>query len=609
MKVKKTGDILSPVLEFHKSGWISVWKKECAMMKTRRWKTAVAAFVAVFTAASLVSCSGQSSSTASSDASSAVSGSSDSQEQSGTEGVGPYDLSNLNEPGTIPVLKEKVPLEILIVQDTNIEDLETNEFTKRLEENVNLDLSFEYLPAGSDAKQKFAIMISSGETLPDVLIGTLLSAVEAYSYGSQGYFLPLNDLVQEVGNYSKAYFESEAGEAIMQYVYSPDGNIYGIPRICEDIGNDFFHRMWINKTWLDALNLEMPTTTDEFHDVLEAFKTQDPNGNGKADEIPLVGSSDGWRQNIWQTLSYPFLYLNNEFDYLQVGEDGKLTVSFIQPEFRDALEYMNQLCTEGLLDPLSFTQKQTEFKQLLENEEVQIIGCIPAGSTSVYQTTSKRKEDLTHVPPLTGPDGACYAAYTASSLPEIGGFITKDCADPVAAYAMFDYMYERETAISARWGVKDVDWKEPDEDAVGLYENLGYEPCIQHINYIWGTLQNHHWGEVHPTLRTYDMISGQVWDGNPYDYNYTIAQAIPDYMDKYPEDVVLRLIYTQEEADSIAEFLANRDTMLSETVASFITGAHSLSEWDNFVSDMNALGLEDFLSVAQTAYDRMQQNG
>ena len=151
------------------------------MMKTRRWKTAVAAFVAVFTAASLVSCSGQSSSTASSDASSAVSGSSDSQEQSGTEEVGPYDLSNLNEPGTIPVLKEKVPLEILIVQDTNIEDLETNEFTKRLEENVNLDLSFEYLPAGSDAKQKFAIMISSGETLPDVLIGTLLSAVEAYS--------------------------------------------------------------------------------------------------------------------------------------------------------------------------------------------------------------------------------------------------------------------------------------------------------------------------------------------------------------------------------------------------------------------------------------------
>ena len=105
------------------------------------------------------------------------------------------------------------------------------------------------------------------------------------------------------------------------------------------------------------------------------------------------------------------------------------------------------------------------------------------------------------------------------------------------------------------------------------------------------------------------MISGQVWDGNPYDYNYTIAQAIPDYMDKYPEDVVLRLIYTQEEADSIAEFLANRDTMLSETVASFITGARSLSEWDNFVSDMNALGLEDFLSVAQTAYDRMQQNG
>lgn len=31
----------------------------------------------------------------------------------------------------------------------------------------------------------------------------------------------------------------------------------------------------------------MPQTTDDLIKVLEAFKTKDPNGNGKADEIPM----------------------------------------------------------------------------------------------------------------------------------------------------------------------------------------------------------------------------------------------------------------------------------------------------------------------------------
>lgn len=81
------------------------------------------------------------------------------------------------------------------------------------------------------------------------------------------------------------------------------------------------------------------------------------------------------------------------------GEDGKLTVSYIQPEFKDALEYLNKLCSEGLLDPLTFTQKQTEFKQVIENEEIQILGSMCAGSMSVYQVESVRKQDMTHMAP------------------------------------------------------------------------------------------------------------------------------------------------------------------------------------------------------------------
>ncbi len=575
-------------------------------MRHPKLRTALAAFMAVCTAASLVACSGGGESSTGSTGS--TGGTTASNSTGGGESTGTvYDLSNLNEPGTVPVLKEKVPLSVLVIQDTNIEDMETNAYTLKLEEEVNLDLSFEYLPAGTDAKQRLALMISGGETLPDVFCFNL-TPIETYSYGTQGYLMPLDDLVEEVGYYSKQYFESEEGQSIMQWVYSPDGKIYGMPRICQEIGNDYDHRMWINKTWLDTLGLDIPTTTDEYYEVLKAFKEQDPNGNGIADEIPLMGNTDGWNQNVWKTLPYAFVFLNDNFDYLIPGDDGKLTVSFIQPEFRDALEYMNKLCTEGLLDPLTFTQKQTEFKTVIENEDIQLLGSMCAGSMSVYQVQSVRKQDMTHMAPLTGPDGVCYTSFRGTTIPDAFGFISKDCSDPVAAYAMFDYMYTREMSMHARYGEKDVDWKEPEEGAIGMYESMGWEPCMEYINSIWGTLQNKQWSENHPSLRTYDMPGGQVWNGDPYDSQYMTAQAVPDYVDKVPDEIVLRLIYTQEEADSIAEFQANRDTMLTEAVAAFITGARPLSDWDNFVAEMNALGLDNFLSVAQTAYDRMQSN-
>lgn len=49
---------------------------------------------------------------------------------------------------------------------------------------------------------------------------------------------------------------------------------------------------FINKAWLDRLGMEMPTTVDEWYEVLKAFKEQGANGNGDPnDEIPLTGSA------------------------------------------------------------------------------------------------------------------------------------------------------------------------------------------------------------------------------------------------------------------------------------------------------------------------------
>ncbi len=529
-------------------------------------------------------------------------------EQEGLGGSGEQlDLSILDESSEYPKLKEKTTLTVLVQTDTNIEDVETNDYVTKLEEAVNVDLQFEYLPAGTDGKQKLNVLLSSGSELPD-MIWFALEPIEVYTYGSQGYFIPINDYIDQESFYLKNYLETDEGKENLKYIKSADGNIYSWPAIIEEIGNDYDHRMWINQTWLDELGLEMPTTTDEYYEVLKAFKEQDPNGNGQADEMPLVGNRTGWNQQVWTTLAYPFIYLNDQFDFLIKDDEGKLTVSYAQPEFKAALEYMNKLCSEGLLSPLTFTQDEAQWKQILGDPNGQVIGSLCAGSMSAYAGAPDRKKDLTHLPPLTGPEGVCWTSYRATFLPQYKGFITSSCENPVAAAAVFDYMYSEEMARQGRWGTEGKSWEKVDSSTTeSMYESLGAEASFKITDNIWGGVQNQQMGEMHPTLRTYDITNSQAKPDDPYDAQLMTANSIPDYIDKYPkDDLVTRIIYTQEEADQIAEIQASLKTYREEAIAAFITGTRPLSDWDNYLAELEGIGLSQFLEVAQQAYDRME---
>lgn len=90
-------------------------------------------------------------------------------------------------------------------------------------------------------------------------------------------------------------------------ITAPDGNIYALPQINECYHCDNALKLWINKAWLDKLGLQLPTTTEEFYQVMKAFKEQDPNGNGKNDELPLTGSDEMWAGNVSAFLMNAFI--------------------------------------------------------------------------------------------------------------------------------------------------------------------------------------------------------------------------------------------------------------------------------------------------------------
>src|SRR5690606_8565908 len=119
--------------------------------------------------------------------------------------------------------------------------------------------------------------------------------------------LPLNDLIDQYGSEIKRAFEDDPD--LKAAITAPDGNIYALPHV-----NDCFHcwysqKAWINKAWLDKLGLEIPTTTDDFYNVLKAFKKQDRIGKGNDDEFPYSGAYGTWHGVLSYFIMNAFIYI------------------------------------------------------------------------------------------------------------------------------------------------------------------------------------------------------------------------------------------------------------------------------------------------------------
>ena len=518
-------------------------------------------------------------------------------------------LSNMTDPnvrpaGEFPICIETTDLTIGLIQSLTVEDYETNALTQYMEELSNMDFVFNIFPS-KDAMQKLEVLINSGTELPEVLIGFGLDDMSVLNYGSQEAFLPLNDYIDTIGVEVHDAFERVAAEDLRGLITSADGNIYFLPKHTEQVGNEVSQRQWINQVWLDKLELDMPTTTDDFTEVLKAFRDKDPNGNGKKDEIPYTGGQL-WQGSPSDAIMNAFIY--NDAATVNVNprwllKDGKLDVPYTKPEWKDGLAYANMLVEEGLLSPLSFTQDNAQMTQLLESGDESVVGVYTAGAY-LFGATNERKLEYASLPPLTGPKGVSYTAFYPS-LPKAHFIITKDAQHPEAAFRLGDAIMARDFGFRSRWGEPEVDWRVPGPDDVGLYEDLGFEPLVVPI-LPWGSIQNKHWANELNVVLEMGVQDGQaVTLDDPLYTELFIARAVPNNLNHEPDEYVDKIKYTVEETDEIKQISAVIVTYVNECMARFITGDMDLdTQWEEYLQELDNIGLSKLIDVSQVAYDR-----
>src|SRR5699024_1860792 len=166
-----------------------------------------------------------------------------------------------------------------------------------------------------------------------------------------GVFIELNDLIEEHAPNLQAIFDEHPD--FKSAITFPDGNIYSLPLFMdpENPNIRIAEHFWIREDWLEALDMDMPETTEEFYQYLKAVKEDDPNGNGEHDEIPFGGNGIGGLVNqlkgAWG-LSNRGVANGGHVDV--DPETDELRFVPTDPKYKELLEYINKLYSEGLIE-------------------------------------------------------------------------------------------------------------------------------------------------------------------------------------------------------------------------------------------------------------------
>jgi putative aldouronate transport system substrate-binding protein len=551
--------------------------------------------------ATLAGCGGDTKSVSNDTDSKAKTSEQDTQEVKDT---GEASSTNLNAGGEKPITKELVQLEIGVPNHANIEDWETNTMTLALEE-YGYDLSFRTYPADEYKTQINLAVAAGGEDLPDILLCNdgYFTDSDVYSWAQAGSLASLTDYYKNSAYYLKEAID-RTGVDFYPLITSPDGEMYYIPRYNQSLTNEYPNKIWLFQPWLDKLGLKTPTTVAELRDVLYAFKNQDPNGNGKADEIPLIAqrsTEDKW----FRALMTPFQYM--QFGTYDVVNDGKVSVCYTTDDFRKGLTYIKGMFDDGLIDPMSFTADDTTVNSLI-NQEDTLIGMTVAYAMDTVNATDIRRTQYVGIPPLASEDGTVLTSYDPSKA-LVAGVISSSCKDPEAAFRLLDLMTCEEFSIMTRWGEEGVDWSGPAEGEESMYAALGYEPVVKTIANIWGVPQNKHWFQTGPFIRQYSIALGAVWSGDELETGYQIAKIQDAYTDKIPAEYISKLIYTAEEEEIVSQIEAELKTYVEESIAKFCMSNIDItddSEWEKYLGQVEKIGLSEMLQIKQTVYDRMK---
>lgn len=485
-------------------------------------------------------------------------------------------------------------LSVFALKNVYVEDINTNEFTKYYEEQSGIHVNWEI--ASGDASQAFNLKIASGQ-YPDIFYGFPIGPAEQKLYAKSGILIDLTDYIDKYAPNIKKMFEEKPD---WKDSVTIDGKIYGVPAINTSLISQYDNVMWVYKPWFDKLGIDVPTTTDEFYKMLKLVKTTDLNENGQADEIPLASRGLMSDAGLLGYLMNSFCYTNTTAgpgEFVK-KENGKIKFVADTDEFKEGLDYIRKLYSEGLIEHDSLTMDRTRITSLGESEPPVLFAApgLMASYFTVNGSESNRTLDYVAIPPVKGPNGYANTVHKYEGKGDIYMSITSACKDPVTAIKWLDGLLSDEMMYKAK-GLETYirDAKEGEIGLDGKQAKYAYMKTDK-------TLQeekNKYWKIFYAGFSIEDMLTSCYYEeeyNGKLSQNRYDAQVMYEPFDK--NESVNMLVCDEGDAEEYAQLRVALENCITSYAASFISGEKSLaSNWNEYLNALKQNGLERYLEI------------
>lgn len=491
-------------------------------------------------------------------------------------------------------LQEPVNVTIAAIRHDDYTEVGETTVMKNMEAKTNVIVEWLDWPQ-SIISERRGLAFSSND-LPDALYGSyVLSNSSIVQYGSQGYFVDFKPYIENgsMPNLAKAI---EREPQLLSDITTPDGSVYALPAV--QLGEGLQRTSdatVINKTWLDKLNLEIPTTTEELYEVLKAFKEAgDLNGNGKDDEIPMTFRYGDNNNGCWSIFGW-FGTAGGTSRVPVVGKDGKLTFAQATDDYKDAMIYLNRLYSEGLLDPEIFTMDSATYNAKTIAAEP-VAGVFVTWSTYQVNTNIENGDEYVYLPPLTSENGNTpqwqVRAYAYNRTPAF--LISADSEHIEELVKWADLWYDLDNSIEAMYG---------GEEFVRKLDNGKYEmvPNADGTETTWTSRSAYC-----PGNDSLSLIFLEDFQLNERKQSALEKEAADEIFGPYrPEKFYNEIWYsTEEESNNLNQYNTDFFSYMDQKASDFISKGNVEAEWDAYIAQLENLNMAVLLENYQAIYDR-----
>jgi putative aldouronate transport system substrate-binding protein len=492
-----------------------------------------------------------------------------------------------------PIVKKPITLKIFIRKTVNMVNPKEMLVFQEYERKTGIKINWVCVDPKS-IEEKTALALASGD-LPDAFMKVGMSSTNQLKYGSQGLLVDLSKgLLKNYAPNAKKFIDSHIDVKKSQTM--ANGAIYSLPEGVEAPAVRLARKLFINTVWLKKVGKKMPTTTAEFYDVLKAFKEKDPNGNGKADEIPLTSNHPdnivNCLRGCWGLGNRGMIPENIDLD----EKTGKVRFFPVTPQYKEFLTYMKKLYEEGLLDKEIFT---TNMSQFIGKGIEGVVGVFADPNTA--NMTSNHVREYEGIPTaLKGPKGIKSICSAMRPYVQKSGtfMITKVNKYPEATMRWVDYFYTTEGTKFYNFGIEGKTCK---KTANGKYDwsDAIYKEASQP-----GAVFDSVVGRYTPYIGGSNpmIIRDGYYGGREMEpVSYKAAMSLIRFA---PKQVWPEFSYTEAENEKLVTLKTDIDGYVKKMRAEFIFGTTPLSKWDDYVKQIQKMGLDEMMKIHQAAYQR-----